>query len=148
MRIVKSAAVTAALTLATAAYGQAAPAPAPGPAPASPLSPADVIRGPDERLNELNRLGYDVARPGRTRSRQPVPVAPEDVTVGSEVRDSRGEVMATIESVGKGFAVVATPSGGKIEVEFASLAKNHRGLMINMRKAKFDAMLGGNAKAP
>jgi hypothetical protein len=156
MRGFRIAAVTAALVLASAAAsaahaqaggGGGGGGSAPAPAPANPSSPADIMRGPDDRLNELNRLGYDAARPGRTRSRIPVPVAPADIVAGSEVRDARGEVMATIESVGKGFAVVASPTGGKIEVEFASFAKNHKGLLINMRKDKFDAMLAGKGKA-
>lgn len=136
MRTLKFAAVAAALTLAGAAHAQIAPAPPP---PAPP--PSVEFRGPDERIADLNRLRDDVAA-GRTRSSRPVPVHPDDVTVGSEVRDSKGIVIGSIEKVGKGFAVITSP-GGRIEIEFASLAKNNKGLMINMPKAKFDALVAG-----
>jgi hypothetical protein len=61
------------------------------------------------------------------------------------VRDSKGVLIGTVERVGMAFAVIASP-GGKIEVEFASLAKNNKGLLINMTKARFDAILAGGAK--
>ncbi|NIJ20234.1 hypothetical protein FHS95_001926 [Sphingomonas naasensis] len=66
--------------------------------------------------------------------------------MGSVVRDSKGVVLGTVERVGMGFAVVAGESG-KIEVEFASFAKNNKGLLINMPKAKFDAILAGGKPA-
>lgn len=140
MRAMKFATVACALTLSGAAHAQSAPAAAPPP----PSPPADMMRGPDERLDELNRMADRVSRnaPGPTKSLRPVPVSPSDVTAGSEVRDSKGVVLGAIEKVGDGFAVIASPAG-KIEVEFASLAKNKNGLLINMPKAKFDAILAG-----
>lgn len=140
MRLLEFAVVAAALTMAGAAHAQVAPAPP----PARVEPPADMMRGPDERLAEFNRMRDDVAgrRAGPTRSTRPVPASPEDVTVGSEVRDSKGVVIGTVERVGMGFAVVAG-TGGKVEVEFASFAKNNKGLLINMPKAKFDAILAG-----
>lgn len=143
MQILKIAAVAAALTLAGTAQAQTAPPPsAPSPQPAAP-----EFRGPDERVTDFNRLSHDISKPvaGPTRSARPVPVTPEDVTPGREVRDSRGVVIGTIDRVGMAFAVIAS-SGGKIEVEFASLAKNNKGLLINMPKAKFDAIVAGSAK--
>jgi hypothetical protein len=146
MRALHIAATIAAFTLATAVQAQDGGAPASPPSAPSVQPPVPEIRGPDERLDELNRFSDRVARSGPTRSTRPVPVTPEDVTVGSEVRDSRGKVMASVEKVGDGFAVLVSPHG-KVEVEFASLAKNNKGLLINMPKAKFDAMLGGSGKA-
>jgi hypothetical protein len=144
MRILEASAVAIALTLAGAAHAQtgAPPPPAPVPQPAPP-----EFRGPDDRVTDFNRLNNDVSRPvpGPTRSTHPVPVSPEDVTQGREVRDSRGASIGTVERVGMGFAVIASP-GGKIEVEFASIAKNNKGLLINMPKAKFDAIVAGSAK--
>jgi hypothetical protein len=107
------------------------------------------MRGPDDRVTDFLRMRDEAAgrRAGPTNSKHPVPVSPGDVTTGSEVRDSKGVVIGTIASVGMGFAVIASP-GGKIEVEFASLAKNYKGLLINMPKAKFDAIVAGaNKKA-
>lgn len=133
----------AALTFAGAAHAQTgspAPSPMPVPTPAPP-----EFRGPDERVTDFNRLRDEVSRrtAGPTRSRDPIPASPEDVTTGSEVRDSRGVVIGTVQSVGMGFAVVASP-GGRIEVELASFGKNNKGLLINMSKAKFDAIVAGS----
>jgi hypothetical protein len=143
MQILKVAAVAAALTWAGAAQAQTAPSTT----VPSPQPPGPEFRGPDDRLTDFNRLNNEVSRPvaGPTRSTRPVPVSPEDVTQGREVRDSKGVVIGTIERVGMAFAVIASP-GGKIEVEFASLAKNNKGLLINMPKAKFDAIVVGSTK--
>lgn len=144
MRVVKLAALAAGLMLAGAAHAQSAPAPsAPPPSTGTPAGVGE-FNGPDERGMEFGRLRNDVSgrRAGPTKSRSPVPIAPEDVTVGSEVRDSKGVVLGTITSVGVSFAVITSP-GGKIEVEFESLAKNNKGLMINMPKSKFDALVSG-----
>jgi len=146
MSVMKFAAGFVSLTLAGAACAQSAPPPPSNPVPSTPV-PTIEFKGPDERLADLNRLRDDVARnrAGPTRSVHPVPVSPEDVVAGSEVRDSKGVVIGTVDRVGKGFAVIVSP-GGKIEVEFESLAKNNKGLLINMRKAKFDAIVAGAAK--
>lgn len=146
MHVFKVTAVAVAVMFAGAAHAQtgAPPPPAPAPQPAAP-----EFRGPDDRVTDFLRMRDEVAgrRAGPTRSKTPVPVSPEDVTTGSEVRDSKGVVIGTIERVGMAYAVVASP-GGKIEVEFASLAKNNKGLLINMPKAKFDAIVaGGNKQA-
>ena len=142
MRIVEFAAVVAALTLAGAARAQSVGGPAPAAAP--PPAPPEM-RGPDDRVTDFNRMRDDVSgrRAGPTRSTRPVPTVPEDIVAGSEVRDSKGVVIATIDRVAMGYAVLASP-GGKIEVEFASFAKNNKGLLINMPKAKFDAILAGS----
>jgi hypothetical protein len=142
MRMFELAAIAAALTLAGAAHAQVSG----NPAPSAPPPPPE-IRGPDTRDAEFNRMRSEVAdrAAGPTRSLRPVPVSPEDVTPGSDVRDSKGVVIGSIERVGMGFAVIVSP-GGKIEVEFASLAKNNKGLLINMPKAKFDAIVAGSRK--
>lgn len=141
MRVLELAAMALALTLAGAAQAQVAGNPLP------PPPPPPEIRGPDTRDADFNRMRNEVAdrAAGPTRSLRPVPVSPEDVTPGSEVRDSKGVVIGSIERVGMGFAVIVSP-GGKIEVEFASLAKNNKGLLINMPKAKFDAIVAGSRK--
>ncbi|MBO9623739.1 MAG: hypothetical protein J7500_13615 [Sphingomonas sp.] len=145
MRVIECAAVAAALMLSGTAYAQAGGSPAPPPSPGTAMSPnPDMMRGPDERWADFNKLRDDVAA-GPVKSSRPVPVKPEDVTVGKEVRDSKGVVLGAIDRVGMDYAVIASP-GGKIEIEFASLAKNNKGLLINMPKAKFDAIVAGNAK--
>jgi hypothetical protein len=147
MRVLKLAATAVALTLAGAAHAQSGGAPPPAPAGPPPGPPE--LRGPDDLVTDFNRLNNEVSKPvaGRTRSTRPVPVTPEDITQDREVRDSKGVVIGKIEKVGAGFAVLASP-GGKIEVEFASFAKNNKGLLINMPKAKFDAILAGGKPKP
>lgn len=143
MRALKFVAVIVGFTLAGAAHAQGAP----GGAAPNPNRPTIEMRGPDERMTDYNRLNDEVTRrkAGRTRSLEPIPAHPDDVTPGSEVRDSRGVVIAKVDSVGLTYAVVAN-ARGKIEVEFESFAKNNRGLLINMPKAKFDAIIAGSAK--
>ena len=130
----------AVLTLAGTAHAQQGP----GGAPSGPGSPPPEIRGPDDRLTDFNRLRKDVADDvvGPTKSLRPVPVLPGDVTTGSFVHDKKGLMLGTVAKVGDGFAVIASP-GGRIEVDFASMAKNKNGLLINMPKAKFDALVSG-----
>ena len=145
MRIFEIAAIVAALTFAGVAHAQVGGSPPPPPAGPAPGPPE--MRGPDDRVTDFNRMRNDVdgRAAGPTRSLRPVPVVPEDITPGSEVRDRKGVMIGSIEKVGKGFAVVASP-GGKIEVEFASFAKNNKGLLINMPKARFDAIVAGSGK--
>jgi len=147
MRLFELVAVPVALTVAGAAHAQGVP---PSPSTQAPTgTPAGVaeFNGPSERGMEFNRLNNDVSgrRAGPTRSLRPVPIHPDDVTPGSEVRDSKGVVIGTIETVGMDYAVISSP-GGRIEIEFASLAKNNKGLLINMPKAKFDALVAGSRK--
>ncbi|ATY32850.1 hypothetical protein [Sphingomonas psychrotolerans] len=144
MRRFEFAATAVALTLAGAAHAQTGGAPPP---PSAPGPSAPELRGPDDRVTDFNRLRDDVARhtAGPTRSTRPIPASPGDIIAGREVRDSKGVVIGVVDTVGTGFAVVASP-GGKIEVEFASFAKNNKGLLINMPKAKFDAIVAGNGK--
>ena len=149
MRILTIAAAVLTVTVAGAAHAQSAPAPAPSqPMPSGTPAGVGEWNGPNERGLEYRRLNDDVngRRPGPTRSRRPVPIVPEDVTVGSEVRDSKGVVIGTISSVGMDYAVITSPVR-KIEIEFASLAKNNKGLMINMPKSKFDAIVTGGKPA-
>ena len=140
MRVLEFAAVAAALTVASTAYAQEAPQ--------APPPPSERLEYNDS-IQEFKRMADGVAgrKAGPTKSVKPVPASPGDITQGREVRDHKGVVMGTIERVGTGFAVVASPAGGKVEVEFASFAKNKNGLLINMRKAKFDAIVSGTAKA-
>lgn len=144
MRVLRYLTMVAILTFAGKAHAQSAnpgpPSPPPVSAPAAP-----EFRGPDDRVTDFNRLRDDVSRrtAGPTRSLDPIPASPEDVTPGSEVRDARGVVIGTVQSVSMGFAVVASPVG-KVEVELASFGKNYKGLLINMSKAKFDAIVSGS----
>lgn len=145
MHIFKFAAVAAALTMASAAHAQGTVPTPSSQAPTGTPPGVGEFNGPNESGMEYRRLRDEVEgrRAGPTKSKTPVPVSPEDVVAGAEVRDSKGIVIGSIEKVGMGYAVITSP-GGRIEIEFASLAKNNKGLMINMPKAKFDAIVAGN----
>jgi hypothetical protein len=119
---------------------------APAPPPPMPMPEASPI-SPHEMGTLYDRLNRDVSgrRAGLPRSATPVPVHPDDVVAGVDVRDSRGKILGRIEKVAPGVATIASDNG-RIEIEFASLAKNNKGLLINMTKAKFDAILAGPAK--
>jgi|GEM_PF-2458640 len=79
------------------------------------------------------------------RTARAVPAAPDDVTVGSEVRDSKGVMIGTIDSVSMSAAVVASP-GGKVEVPLEGFGKNNKGLLVGMTKAEFDAAVAAAVK--
>jgi hypothetical protein len=138
MRRTQFLAIIAAATVAGGALAQGMPSAA----PAVPLDRPEMRV--DESFNELNRLRDNAnwGFAGLPKTSRPVPASPKDVTPGSEVRDSRGVVLGKVDSVDAGFAVVESP-GGRVEVEVASFAKNNKGLLINMRKAKFDAIVAG-----
>ncbi|WP_448657569.1 hypothetical protein ACPVPU_08865 [Sphingomonas sp. CJ99] len=129
----------AGLTTLSVAHAQDAPAPPP-PMPMPEASPIS----PHEMGTLYDRLNRDVkgGRAGLPRSSTPVPVHPDDVVAGAEVRDSRGKLLGTIEKVVPGVATIKSDVG-RIEIDFASLAKNNKGLLINMPKAKFDAIVSG-----
>ena len=56
------------------------------------------------------------------------------------MHDADGFVVGKVAKVDSGFAVVAGTLGS-VEVDFASFAKNKNGLLINLPKAKLDAMM-------
>lgn len=145
MRVFVRAITTAAILMPAAAFAQSAPPPPP--ASSMPSLPDMPTMRADEIATEYSRFNDQVQAPnaGLPRSSRPVPVHPDDVKAGLDVRDSAGKVLGTIQSVSSGFAVIASPEG-KIEIEFASLAKNNRGLLINMRKSKFDAIIASTKR--
>lgn len=147
MRILRFMSVGFAFISGQQALAQAAPPP-PTSAPSVPSMPLPELRMMDERMTDFERLNHEVNRrtPGATRSSTPVPAHPDDIVPGLEVRDSRGVVMATVDSVGMAYAVLTSPVG-RIEVEFESFAKTNKGIMINMTKKKFDSIVAGAAKA-
>jgi hypothetical protein len=65
---------------------------------------------------------------------------PGEITAGSVVHDSRGAVLGTIESASMAAAVVVS-AGGKVEVPLESFGRNSKGLLIDITKADFDALV-------
>jgi hypothetical protein len=106
---------------------------------------APDLRGPDDRAKNIdNARDAATAQPRRNTNRARA-AKPEDVSVGAEVRDSKGVVVGTIESVSMAAAVVVSP-GGKVEVPLEAFGVNNKGLLIGMTKAAFDAVVAGATK--
>lgn len=137
--------VTAALGLAGgAAQAQQAPA---NPAPAASEASADnsIIRHGGDTIERDVAVARDAAiakqreasRPGAgAKPTRSVPAKPEEVTIGSEVRDTKGVLIGTVESVSMAAAVLKYDTG-KVEVPLEAFGKNNKGLMIGMTKADF-----------
>lgn len=150
-RMLKLVAVAGAAMLATGtAWAQAAPA---GAAPAGPGLGAEnpAVRNGGDTMDRDNAAARDAAiahardRDNAPHSARAVPAKPADVTVGAEVRDSKGVVIGTIDSVSMASAVVAA-TGGKVEVPLEAFGKNSKGLMVGMTKAQFDAAVAAAVK--
>lgn len=123
------------------------------PAPAGPGLTAEnpaVRNGGDTMDRDANAARDAAIASARDRDNAPhsaraVPAKPQDVTVGAEVRDSKGVVIGTIESVSMASAVVAA-TGGKVEVPLEAFGKNNKGLLVGMTKAQFDAAVAAAVK--
>ncbi|NML07684.1 hypothetical protein [Sphingomonas sp. G-3-2-10] len=104
------------------------------------------LRGPDDRAKNIdNARDAATAQPRRSSSSRARAARPEDIVAGAEVRDSKGVVVGTIESVSMAAAVVVSP-GGKVEVPLEAFGVNSKGLLIGMTKAAFDAVVAGANK--
>lgn len=69
-----------------------------------------------------------------------------DLTVGAEVRDSRGRRIGLLQSVHGNTAVVV--SGGKaLHVPLASLYRGGKGLVTKLSRAQLEAAASANASA-
>jgi hypothetical protein len=150
--MLKLAAMSAAALLATGTAHAQATAPA-GAAPSGPGLGAEnpAVRNGGDTFDRENATARDAAiasarnRDAAPRTARAVPAKPADVTVGSEVRDRKGEVIGTIDSVSMAAAVVASP-GGKVEVPLEAFGKNNKGLLVGMTKAEFDAAVAAAVK--
>jgi len=91
----------------------------------------------DRRAQEAARRGADAARPA----------AVADLIAGAAVSDARGAKLGTIESVAADGAVIAS-EGGKVKVPLDAFGKNRGGLLLQVRKAEFDALVAKAQAAP
>ena len=142
MRVVKPLAAIAALTLgAGVAHAQAGGNTGPGNPVLVGSTDSPELRGPDDTARNIEKARDVAARnANRPKSSRAVPARPEDVTVGSEIRDSKGAVLGRVESVNMSAAVVAG-AAGKVEVPLESFGKNNKGLLLALTKAEFDTMV-------
>lgn len=107
---------------------------------------APELKGPDDTASNIDKAVRESReKASRPKSIRAVPAKPEDVTAGSDVRDSRGVVLGKIESVSMSAVVVAAETG-KVEVPLEAFGKNSKGLLLALTKAEFDAMVAGANK--
>ncbi|NWM24986.1 hypothetical protein, partial [Escherichia coli] len=73
---------------------------------------APELKGPDDGAANLDKAVREAhEKAGRPKAARAVPARPGEVTAGSEVRDAKGAVLGTIESVRMAAAVVAGANG-------------------------------------
>lgn len=94
---------------------------------------------------EREKAMADSKAPKTVKGSRAVPATPDDVTVGSEIRDSKGVLLGKVDSVSMAAAVVAA-EGGKVEVPLEAFGKNNKGLLLAMTKADFDAAVAAANK--
>ena len=94
-----------------------------------------------EEREEFNRTA------GRHNKKAPKPQADvakpataADIVAGSQLSDSKGEPIGTIESVDAEGAVVASGTT-RIRVPLESFGKNSKGLLLGITKGEFDALV-------
>lgn len=139
MRLFKALAVIAAFTLsAGAAQGQVLV----GDAESRDYRGTDAAKVAEK---ERNAAIEATKAPKAVRGNRAVPATPDDVTVGSEIRDAKGLVLGKVDSVSLSAAVVAA-EGGKVEVPLESFGKNNKGLLLSLTKTEFDAIVAGANK--
>ena len=132
-----------------AAHAQDALPPAAPPGPGLTAENSSVRNGGDTAEREAMAARDAAIRSSRgksdKKSMRSVPAKPEEVVAGSEVRDPKGELIGTIDSVTMAAAVVNSP-GGKVEVPLEAFGKNSKGLLVGMAKADFDAAVAAANK--
>ena len=139
VRLVKSLAVIAAFTLgAGAAQAQILVG-----EESRDFSGTDKTKAAEAERNAAIAATRKAAKP--VKGNRAVPAKPDDVTVGSEIRDSKGVVLGKVDSVSMSAAVVSA-EGGKVEVPLESFGKNNKGLLLSLTKAEFDAAVAAANK--
>jgi hypothetical protein len=131
------------------AHAQVAPTTSPPPGVGVAES-SGVRNSADSYDRETDRVRDEAVEKKRnerdaTKGMRAVPARPEDVAIGSEVRDSKGAVIGSVESVSMSAAVVVS-AGGKVEVPFEAFGKNNKGLLFNMTKEEFDKVVADASK--
>ena len=129
------------------AYAQQMGGPAPG-----TVDSKQVVNTNRETQADYNRTVGAKSRTGAEQKRTSkvetaVAAKPEEVTAGSQVTDSRGVSIGTIETVEADGAVVVTGSS-KVKVPLEAFGKNSDGLLLGITKAEFDALVAGTAAGP
>jgi hypothetical protein len=98
----------------------------------------------DEQIYKGTRDAADRATASRIRA---VPAKASDIIVGGEVRDSKGILVGSIESVDPAGAVVTTGTG-RVMVPLEAFGKNKKGLLLGVTKSEFDSMVASATTQP
>ena len=75
------------------------------------------------------------------------PAAASDILPGVEVRDKRGKLVGSVESVDADGAVVAS-AAGKVKVPLEAFGKHSKGLMIGITKTEFETLVANAVATP
>jgi hypothetical protein len=145
-------AALASAALATAAAAQGGPPPA-GPPQQDPYKPpSGDIDNPnlsnsairDEQIFKATR---DAEMDRLAKKARAVAAKPSDVVAGREVRDSRGVLVGTVESVDAQGAVVAA-GAGRVMVPLEAFGVNKYGLILEVTKAEFETLVANATAGP
>ena len=93
--------------------------------------------------NAPNRGAADAAQ-GHVRTR---PAKPEELVIGSAVRDRKGIAVGTIGIVDSEGAVVETATG-KVKVPLDAFGIDKKGIVIGITKAEFDSLVTRATSSP
>lgn len=146
-------AASAALVVAGQAIAQASPPPGALP-PQDPYKPPAGDLGDNDRASMLSRddqiykATRDAAidRSAKKKARA-VAAKPADIVAGSNVHDSTGALVGTVESVEANGAIVAG-AAGRVVVPLDAFGKNREGLLLGVTKAEFDALVANATANP
>jgi len=142
------------LALASAAFS--APALAQSAPPQSPMGEGPQKRpegsGEMDAISRTDRIGeaVDAARAKGGQHKEALngkAAAAADIIAGSNVNDSRGKWLGTVDRVEADGVVVAS-EGGKVKVPLDAFGKNKNGLLLGVTKADFDKLVAEAAAAP
>jgi hypothetical protein len=75
------------------------------------------------------------------------PAAASEILAGAEVRDKRGKLVGSVESVDADGAVVAS-AAGKVKVPLDAFGKHSKGLMIGITKTEFETLVASAVATP
>lgn len=101
-----------------------------------------------ETREEYNRAAGRVAkRTTKAKAEVAKPAAPAEIVAGSQLSDSKGEPIGTVESVDAQGAIVASGKT-RIRVPLESFGKNSQGLLLGITKAEFEAAVAKATAQP
>ena len=86
----------------------------------------------------------DPMRDGAGRRGKAKPAKPTDVVAGKQVRDAAGALLGTVSSVDAINAFVSS-ARGRVRVPISSFRTDEDGLVLELDRSRFDAMIGTGA---